>query len=151
MCVSAEQEQISQPPLLSDSPPAIFSPKIPPPTPILDPLQYLRKVFPISEDKTPHLLQKKNITSEDLLAKHSEVGLRQQMLDNIQQCDHDGNKSTSLEPYSTIPMLPSHMLQADTFDPGAQIKIYRVSPMKGTDSLTAGYRQCRTFNFVKCQ
>ena len=123
----AEQGQISQSPLLSDSPPVIFSPQIPPPTPVLDPLQYLRKVFPISEDKTPHPLQKKNITSEYLPTKHSEVGLRQQMLDNIQHCGHDGNKSTSLEPYSTIPLLPSHMLHANTFDPDAQIKIYRVS------------------------
>jgi len=127
LCVSAEQEQISHSPLLSDSPPVIFSPQIPPPTPILDPLQYLRKVFPISEDKTPHHLQKKNITSEYFPAKHSEVGFRQQILDNIHQCDHDGNKSTSLEPYSTVPLLPSHMPHADTFDPGAQIKIYRVS------------------------
>jgi hypothetical protein len=128
LCVSAEQEQISQSPLLSDSPPVIFSPQIPPPpTPILDPLQYLRKVFPISEDKTPQPLQKKNIASEFLPEKQSEVGLRQQMLDNIQQCGHDGNKSTSLEPYSTLPLLPSHMLHADTFDPGAQNKIYSVS------------------------
>jgi hypothetical protein len=127
LCVSAEQEQISHSPLPSDSPPVIFSPQIPPPTPILDPLQYLRKVFPISEDKTPHLLKKKSVTSEDLPAKLSEVDLTQKMLDNIQHCGHDGNKSTSTEPYSTIPLLPSHMLHANMFDPGAQIKIYKVS------------------------
>jgi hypothetical protein len=126
LCVSAEQEQISQSPLLSDSPSVIFSPQIPPPTPILDPLQYLRKVFPKSEDKTPHLLQK-NIPSEYLPAQNAEVGLRQQMLDNIQQHGHDGNKSTSLEPYSAVPLLPLHPLNADMFDPGTSVKIHRVS------------------------
>jgi hypothetical protein len=126
LCVSAEQEQISRSPLLSDSPSVIFSPQIPPPTPILDPLQYLRKVFPKSEDKTSHLLQK-NIPSEYFPAQYSEVGLRQEMLDNIQQCGHDGNKSTSLEPYSTISLLPLNTLNAHMFDPGAPMKIYRVS------------------------
>jgi hypothetical protein len=49
------------------------------------------------------------------------------MVDNIQEFSHDGNNSTSVEPYTTVPLLPLHTFNADMFDPGAPNKIYRVS------------------------
>jgi hypothetical protein len=127
LCVSAEQEQISLSPVLSDSLSLTFSPQIPPPTPILDPLQYLRKAFPKVEDESSHTLQIKNFSPECLPAQYSQVGPRQQVHGNSQQCSHASSTSTSLEPYSTLPLLSPHILSTITLDPIAPDKMYKVS------------------------
>jgi hypothetical protein len=121
--VSAEQEQTSWLPAVSDSPSLTFSPPIPLPIPILDPLQYLRKVFPKAEAENPHQLQKENI----LPAQHLEVGPRQQAHGDFQQQGQDCCTSASLELHSTLPLLPEHTLSHNTLDPGAPDEMYRVS------------------------
>jgi hypothetical protein len=84
------------------------------PTPILDPLQYLRKVFPKVEAANPHQLQKESIH----FARHSEGGPRQQ--------GQDCRTSASSELHSTLSVLPEHALAHSTLDPGAADKKYRV-------------------------
>jgi hypothetical protein len=125
--VSAEQEQVSLSPVLSDGLSLTFSPPIPPLTPILDPLQYLRQVFPRAEDESSHMLENENVPPECLRAQYSEVGPRQQMHDNLQQSNHARSTSASLEPHSTLPLLSPHTLSTITFDPVASDKMYRVS------------------------
>ncbi|XP_023703099.1 uncharacterized protein LOC111862151 [Cryptotermes secundus] len=120
--LSAERTQTSWLPAVSDSSSLTFSPPIPLPTPILDPLQYLRKVFPKVEAENPHQLRKENIPP----AKHLDVGPRQQAHDNFQQHGQDRRTSASLELHSTLPLLPEHTLKHGTIDPSASDEMYRV-------------------------
>lgn len=111
-------------PVLSDGLSLTFSPPIPPVTPILDPLQYLRKVFPKAENEGLQLFE--NVPPQCLLTQHTEVGPRQQTRDNLQQYSHFRSTSVSLEPYSTLPLVSSHKL-GTTYDPIASDNMYRVS------------------------
>ncbi|XP_021935891.1 uncharacterized protein LOC110837744 [Zootermopsis nevadensis] len=123
---SAEQEQMPLSPVLSDGLSLTFSPPIPPVTPILDPLQYLRKVFPKAENEGLQLFENENVPPQCLLTQHTEVGPRQQTHDNLQQYSHARSTSVSLEPYSTLPLVSSHKL-GTTYDPIASDNMYRAA------------------------
>jgi hypothetical protein len=127
LCVSAAREQMSFSPVLSDCLSSTFSPPIPPLTPILDPLEYLKKVFPRAEDEGLDMLQNGDVPPECLHAQHSEVDHRQQMHDNLQQCSHANSTSASCDPYSTLPLLSPDVLHTITFDPVASDSMYGVS------------------------